>query len=662
MTRWIVAWALVSVCGPLLGDARGQPDPQKDDPHAAAFAQLRGSDPLGVYRGFEYLSQAGKTDATIPPRLARMMWDRDVNETSRYWALRTLAEIGPPAKAVMPDLVKAMESADPYYRLRGSIAILRAGGPAEKPLATLKALARGNDPFVRMETLMGLGALGPLAKDALPFLTELASEKGNRHRDLAVDAIGSMGPAAKGSVPLLAKLLDEEDKDVRDAAARALGRLAPDVPEALKPLLKVVGEKGWGGYSAAEALARGGKSVVPVLIELLQGDNDIARGNAAHALRFMGRTAASAAEALAKAVPKLTEELARDNAIRALGNLGPAGVPHLLGLLKNPEVRKYKVCEAIGEIGPEARAAVPALLAVLKNPESDQLDRAKAGDALVRIGPGAVAALPDLIALIPDEDHIETGARAIEVIGAIGPEAKDAVKPLLEAIRTDKRGDRYGWRATAAAKALGRIGKPAEPAIPVLIEMLSSDSARVAAEALGRFGPAAKEALKPLRELYAKDDGFLRIDAALAVSRIDPEAKDGIEVLIRGLNPLRSKFPEFERQDAVKALGMIGPRAKDALEPLRKLLDNNTELSARAALAIYRINPGDTAALDSLVRTLASKESFGPGVACDALAAIGPAAKAAIPELRRVAQFHSGYYERDHARLAIRAIDPSQEP
>jgi hypothetical protein len=91
------------------------------------------------------------------------------------------------------------------------------------------------------------------------------------------------------------------------------------------------------------------------------------------------------------------------------------------------------------------------------------------------------------------------------------------------------------------------------------------------------------------------------------------------------------------------------------------LLDHKTSVSAQAALAIYRINSGDAAALDSLVQTLASRDSFGPAAACDALAEIGSPARAAIPELRRVAQFHSGY-ERDRARLAIRAIDPSQEP
>lgn len=662
MTRWTMAWALLGVCGHLVGDAQGQPKPQKEDPHAAAFAQLSGSDQLGIYEGYEYLSRAGKTDAAIPPRLARMMWDKGLSATSRYWALRTLAEIGPPAKAVLPDLVKAMEDPDPHFRLRGSIAVLRAGGPAEKPLAALKALARGEDGLVRMETLTALGEAGPLARDALPLLTEVASGKDALERSLAARAIGGLGPAAKGSVPLLGKLLDDKDQGVREAATQALGRLAPDVPEALPPLLKAAARDGHEGHLVAEALANGGKPAVPALIELLGGDNAVARGHAAHALRFMGRNAAPAAEALAKAAPKITEDPYRRAAFDALGNIGPAGVPHLVDLLKDPHVpSKYRATEALGRIGPDAKAAVPALLARMKDRGADRLDRRAAGEALVAIGPGAVAAVPDLIALIPDKE-LEVADLAAEALGAIGPAAKDAVEPLLKAIRDDCRAGEYTRKADAAATALGRIGKPAEPAIPVLIDMLSSDKAQYPAEALGRFGPAAKGALEPLRKLYPSTAPGDAIQAALAVTRIDPQATDGIDTLIDRLNSPRTRFPEYERRDAAKALGLIGPRAKAALGPLRKLLDHRTDLSARAALAVYRINPGDAAALGSLVRTLAADDPFGVSAACEGLAEIGPAAKEAVPELRRVARFHSGYAERDAARLAIRAIDPTQEP
>jgi hypothetical protein len=59
---------------------------------------------------------------------------------------------------------------------------------------------------------------------------------------------------------------------------------------------------------------------------------------------------------------------------------------------------------------------------------------------------------------------------------------------LLQVIQADGRSGRFSRRADAAAVALGRIGKSAEAAIPLLIDMLTSGSARGSAEALGRFG------------------------------------------------------------------------------------------------------------------------------------------------------------------------------
>jgi HEAT repeat protein len=659
MNRWLLALALLGGCGLAIAEDKGA---SKKGPLAAAFAELASGDAAGVYNGSEYLARAGKTDASIPPRLVRMMWDPKLNERSRYWALRTLAELGPAAKPVMPDLVKAMNDTNPYFRLRGSLAVLRAGGPADKPLATLKELARGKDGMVRMESLTALADAGPLAKDSLPFLIDVAGGTDATEQAIAIWAIGRMGPAAKAAVPVLGKLVDHKKNHVRETTIEALGRLAPDVPEVLSPLLKAAARKGHDGDLAADALSRGGKAFVPELIKLLDDDNDEARAHAAHALRFMGRASAPAAGALARAAPKIMNPDSRNEAIGALGNGGPAGVPHLIGLLKDPRLRlKYPVAQALGRVGPSAKDAAPALLALLRDRAADAGDRRAAGEALVALGPGAAAAVPDLIALIPEKD-IDVAQPAIEALGAVGPAAKDAVGPLIKVIQEESRSGDYTPRSDAAATALGRIGKAAEPAIPVLIAMLSSEKAQFAAEALGRFGPAAKEALKPLRDLYSNTGPENAIRAALAVTRIDPEASDGIRTLIDCLDHPRSRFPEYERRDGVKLLGLIGPRAKAALEPLRKLLDDKTELSARSALAVYRIHPGDAAALDSLIRTLAANDSFAVSAACEGLAEIGPAAKPAIPELRRVALFDSGYYERDQARLAIRAIDPAQEP
>jgi HEAT repeat protein len=87
-------------------------------------------------------------------------------------------------------------------------------------------------------------------------------------------------------------------------------------------------------------------------------------------------------------------------------------------------------------------------------------------------------------------------AAAARILGEIGPQAKDAVGPLTEAVADPERDVRIN-----AATALGHIGKAAAPAVPALVTALSDKEwqvRRAAATALGRTG--SKDAEKPLKQ------------------------------------------------------------------------------------------------------------------------------------------------------------------
>jgi len=87
-------------------------------------------------------------------------------------------------------------------------------------------------------------------------------------------------------------------------------------------------------------------------------------------------------------------------------------------------------------------------------------------------------------------------AAAARILGEIGPQAKDAVAPLTDALRDSEREVRQN-----AATALGYIGKAAAPAVPALAGALSDKDwqvRRAAALALGRTG--SKDAEKPLKQ------------------------------------------------------------------------------------------------------------------------------------------------------------------
>lgn len=86
-------------------------------------------------------------------------------------------------------------------------------------------------------------------------------------------------------------------------------------------------------------------------------------------------------------------------------------------------------------------------------------------DALRRIGPAAV---PSLTQSLKSTDS-DLRLRAVEILGRMGPEAKDAIPDLIERLGDDDPRVRK-----AAVRALGQIGPSAAAAVPELIRILQS--------------------------------------------------------------------------------------------------------------------------------------------------------------------------------------------
>lgn len=84
--------------------------------------------------------------------------------------------------------------------------------------------------------------------------------------------------------------------------------------------------------------------------------------------------------------------------------------------------------ESLGKIGPKAEEATPTLVALLK--DSDSADDARA--ALIKIGRGAVDAI---LAALEKTKDFKARVALIKLLGEIGPDAADAVKPLRELLQ-----------------------------------------------------------------------------------------------------------------------------------------------------------------------------------------------------------------------------------
>lgn len=167
-----------------------------------------------------------------------------------------------------------------------------------------------------------------------------------------------------------------------------------------------------------------------------------------------------------------------------------------------------------------------------------------------------------------------------------------------------------------ALEQIGEYGPQASSAIPVIAKRLSDKSLVVvwisnhvcfeqplrvdACIALGKIGPAAQEALPQLREMMRLDsESSVRVASALAVSQIDLNTDEGIQVLMD------------ELPSGANALGELGPRAARAYESLERLWDQEKKQEFHedtALIALARIN--GSRSLNRLIEALEQDEEI----------------------------------------------------
>jgi len=201
---------------------------------------------------------------------------------------------------------------------------------------------------------------------------------------------------------------------------------------------------------------------------------------------------------------------------------------------------------------------------------------------------------------------------------------------------------------TEAAGTLGEIGPPARAATTSLIEILQGTREKLppkssyrgpafpwfhvrasAAIAMGRIGPAAKAAVPALIAASQQADagsstaGALRVRAARALWRIDPDNPESLRAVLRGL---KEKYPL--NRIAIDTVILIGP-------------------------------PGQ-AAVPALTAALADEHYDVRRSAIDALGLIGSPAASALSDLSK-AQQDDHFLIRDHAALAITRIGPPEQ-
>jgi HEAT repeat protein len=189
----------------------------------------------------------------------------------------------------------------------------------------------------------------------------------------------------------------------------------------------------------------------------------------------------------------------------------------------------------------------------------------------------------------------ESRSRAIHAVGAIGPDAAEAVPALAVILREDPE----GMRRAQAALALTKMRPASRGAVPALAEALSDKDAWVrmnAVIALAGLGTDSRPAIPALIPAL-KDEAnrtnlgafsfTIQEEAAIALGRASAGTPDGVPALTE---TMRTTPSAALRRAAARALGLVGAEARTAVPALRAMQEDTDEtVQWTAERALHRI-------------------------------------------------------------------------
>lgn len=175
-----------------------------------------------------------------------------------------------------------------------------------------------------------------------------------------------------------------------------------------------------------------------------------------------------------------------------------------------------------------------------------------------------------------------------------------------------------------------------------------------AIDALLQYGP---QQIKPLIDVAAnRSNPRARLSAIRALGAFGPQAGDAVPVLIQALED-----ESWDGRDAAaEALGAIKQGTPEVIAALvRALQDPDERIRMAAARAMGRCKLGHPTAIEALIKGLGDADMNVQLAAVEALGEIGSAARAALPELQKLAETGPSLIQAS-ARQAIDQIDRSQ--
>jgi HEAT repeat protein len=203
---------------------------------------------------------------------------------------------------------------------------------------------------------------------------------------------------------------------------------------------------------------------VPSLISLLQDSDPRIRIQVVKALEGLGERARRVLPmlraALKEIVLKDSDGSVRSHAMHAILQVGPQPASEIAGLIDSLqddiEVVRFHAAIALGDLGSAAQPSVPALIHTARWDENPAV-RVEAALALWKIDRKGPLVIPALIEALANRNEFICWMAA-DSLGQIGPEAREAIPALQQALQ---RPFKTALIRKGVALALERIDRPA---------------------------------------------------------------------------------------------------------------------------------------------------------------------------------------------------------
>jgi HEAT repeat protein len=294
---------------------------------------------------------------------------------------------------------------------------------------------------------------------------------------------------------------------------------------------------------------------------------------------------------------------------------------------------REKAADILAKRGEGSAAAVPSLVKALHGGFGSPV--CSAARALGEIGRKAAPAIPDLARVLARADYKRTPAsEALEKIDPSWRTAPGLDRVVDDLIKVVAEQEEFQSDRANAALALGIIGPPAAPAVPVLVENLEGGGGEVclaATRTLGAIGKEAAPAIPKLVRLSVNWDDSIRQAAIESLESIDPDWPE-----VEGLGEVVSELTECRLR--------LGPRP----DP-----DYALKRATWMAELLGRMGPRAKPAVSQLVETLKVEDDVYLRVACDALVKI---AEDTIPDLSRIVRLWSCRSGNEMGRHAVSVL------